>query len=191
MLRRPLTGEPLALDLVNTQWVDRGHDHDLFDEPDGVPAWLREHGLRTEQDDVLRQVEPGLRAARAALRGVLERGDEAAEAELNLVLGRGALRRRVRDGAVVDEVDVPAAWLPAWRAASSYVELLQDRPDRIRRCAHPACVLYFYDTSRNGTRRWCAMDGCGSRAKASRHYARARGRGASLAERPPVPPAPV
>ena len=36
------------------------------------------------------------------------------------------------------------------------------------------CVLYFYDTSRNGTRRWCSMQGCGGRAKASRHYARTR-----------------
>ncbi|MEK8104393.1 CGNR zinc finger domain-containing protein [Micromonospora sp. M12] len=38
----------------------------------------------------------------------------------------------------------------------------------------PACVLHFYDTSRNGTRRWCSMDGCGGRAKAARHYQRHR-----------------
>ncbi|WP_244166242.1 CGNR zinc finger domain-containing protein [Micromonospora saelicesensis] len=32
----------------------------------------------------------------------------------------------------------------------------------------------FYDTSRNGTRRWCSMDGCGARAKAARHCQRQR-----------------
>jgi predicted RNA-binding Zn ribbon-like protein len=47
-------------------------------------------------------------------------------------------------------------------------------PDRIRVCAHEACVLHFFDTSRNGTRRWCSMAACGNRAKAFRHYARTK-----------------
>ncbi|WP_232524336.1 CGNR zinc finger domain-containing protein [Nocardiopsis gilva] len=42
--------------------------------------------------------------------------------------------------------------------------------DRIRRCEGDHCVLYFFDTSRNGTRRWCSMAVCGNRAKAQRHY---------------------
>lgn len=45
-------------------------------------------------------------------------------------------------------------------------------PDRIRRCAHPDCVLFFYDTSKNGTRRWHSMATCGNRTKAARHYAK-------------------
>jgi predicted RNA-binding Zn ribbon-like protein len=35
-------------------------------------------------------------------------------------------------------------------------------------------VLHFFDVSKNGTRRWCSMSGCGNRAKARRHYARSR-----------------
>lgn len=66
------------------------------------------------------------------------------------------------------------AWGPAWLAARDYLELLDTAPDRIRHCAHEACVLHFFDTSRNGTRRWCSMAACGNRAKASRHYARTR-----------------
>jgi predicted RNA-binding Zn ribbon-like protein len=180
MQQRPLTGEPLALDLVNTQWVDRGAPRDFFDEPGGLGSWLREHGLVGSEDgEAAAPVGTALRAARAALRRVLEQTGEQqvreqAEAELNAVLARGTVRRRVRNGVVGDEFDVQDGWLPAWRAASSYLELLEERPDRIRRCAHPACVLYFYDTSRNGTRRWCSMEGCGSRAKSSRHYARTR-----------------
>ena len=38
----------------------------------------------------------------------------------------------------------------------------------------PACVLWFYDTTRNGTRRWCFMAICGNRAKAHRHYDRVK-----------------
>lgn len=172
MLQRPLTGEPLGLDLVNTAWVDRGRPCDLLDEPGGTASWLHEHGLATQAPGT--GVEPALREARTALRGVLERAGDDTDAALNAVLARGMVRHRVHRGVVDDTADVPDDWRPAWRAAASYLELLQDRPERIRRCAHPACVLYFYDTSRNGTRRWCSMNGCGSRAKASRHYTRTR-----------------
>lgn len=178
MLQRPLVGEPLGLDLVNTQWIDRGRSCDLFDEPGGVESWLREHRLVDEEPGGVTSsaVEAALREARAALRSAVERADDAADTAVNAILTRGAVRRRVRGGIVSDHVDVQDHWRPAWCAAASYLDLLQDRPERIRRCAHSACVLYFFDTSRNGTRRWCSMDGCGSRAKASRHYSRVRAR---------------
>jgi predicted RNA-binding Zn ribbon-like protein len=35
----------------------------------------------------------------------------------------------------------------------------------IRKCENPDCILFFYDTSKNHTRRWCSMDLCGNRAK--------------------------
>jgi predicted RNA-binding Zn ribbon-like protein len=66
------------------------------------------------------------------------------------------------------------AHLPGWLAAVNYAELVGATPDRIRRCAHPDCVLHFLDTSARGTRRWCSMAVCGNRAKAARHYARSR-----------------
>jgi len=37
---------------------------------------------------------------------------------------------------------------------------------RVRRCAAADCSLLFVDTSRPGTRRWCAMTRCGNRTKA-------------------------
>ena len=51
-------------------------------------------------------------------------------------------------------------------------------PGRTGSAAAPAagCVLRFYDASRGGRRQWCSMAACGNRAKARRHYARARGR---------------
>ena len=63
---------------------------------------------------------------------------------------------------------------PGWLAARNYLELLSTAPDRIRGCAHEACILHFFDISRNGTRRWCSMAACGNRAKASRYYARTK-----------------
>ena len=46
---------------------------------------------------------------------------------------------------------------------------------RVRRCAHPACVLYFLDGTKNGARRWCDMRTCGNRANAAAYYHRHRG----------------
>lgn len=161
---RPLLGEPLSLDLVNTVWVEGGAARDLFDEPSGVTEWLAEHGFATGSAAALREV-------RLALRTVLEGGDRG---PLNAVLARGTRTPVLGPDGPGEIVDVDPAWRPAWDAAVAHLRLLAARPDRVRRCAHPACVLYFHDTSRNGTRRWCSMEACGNRVKAGRHYARSR-----------------
>lgn len=54
---------------------------------------------------------------------------------------------------------------------SSAVELLVSvELQYIKSCADPACGWLFLDTSRNKRRRWCDMQDCGNRAKASRFY---------------------
>ena len=45
---------------------------------------------------------------------------------------------------------------------------------RVQSCGDPECGWLFVDASRAGSRRWCAMDGCGNRNKARRHYARVK-----------------
>ncbi|MCO1597457.1 CGNR zinc finger domain-containing protein [Micromonospora sp. RHAY321] len=170
MTRRPLVGEPLALDLVNTQWVERGRMVDLFDEPGGLRGWLAEHQLPGDPTTV----EIPVRQARSALRRILEQPGEDAERGINEILTRGVVRYTLGQATVHEHHDVDADWLPSWQAVTNYLDLLRQQPTRIRRCGNPACVLHFYDTSRNGTRRWCSMDGCGSRAKAARHYQRHR-----------------
>ena len=45
---------------------------------------------------------------------------------------------------------------------------------RVRRCADGRCPRVFYDSTRNGRRRWCDMATCGNRAKAARFRARER-----------------
>ena len=48
-------------------------------------------------------------------------------------------------------------------------------PSRVRRCGRQGCVLLFFDTSKNSTRRWCDMAVCGNRVKAAAHYQRHHG----------------
>ena len=69
-------------------------------------------------------------------------------------------------------------WLLA-AIARSAAELLVEGPAApIRRCANPACRLFFYDDSRTHRRRWCSMSTCGNRHKVAsflrRHSVRRR-----------------
>jgi predicted RNA-binding Zn ribbon-like protein len=171
VIERPLRGEPPSLDLVDTAWVDGGARRDLFDEPGGATNWLAEHGYAGSVSDAL---VDALRETRAALRRQLEQGDTG---PLNAVLARGSRIPVLGPDGPTERVDIEPQWRPAWETAVDHLRLLRERPDRVRHCAHPACVLWFYDISRNGTRRWCSMETCGNRAKAGRHYARARGKG--------------
>lgn len=47
--------------------------------------------------------------------------------------------------------------------------------DRVKQCEDDrGCGFFFIDTSKNRSRRWCSMDGCGNRAKVQRHRNRTR-----------------
>lgn len=51
---------------------------------------------------------------------------------------------------------------------TSAVELLHTAPvGRLKEC--PGCGFVFLDATRNGSRRWCSMDDCGSEQKARRY----------------------
>jgi predicted RNA-binding Zn ribbon-like protein len=173
---RPLVGEPLCLDLLNTRWIDDTGLQDLLESTAGLDIWLRSAGLhhRATADPATLDA---LRRTREALLALVD-GDPTPERRdaLNRVLARGALHHRLDPVGpqTRPQTDEPA-WLPAWLAAADYVRLLREAPTRIKRCAaHPKCVLHFHDATKNGTRRWCSMAACGNRAKAARHYERNR-----------------
>lgn len=51
---------------------------------------------------------------------------------------------------------------------------------RVRKCRNPDCILFFYDTSKSGTRSWCSLDICGNRMRVAafrKRRARKEGRG--------------
>jgi predicted RNA-binding Zn ribbon-like protein len=54
--------------------------------------------------------------------------------------------------------------------------LVSDEIKNIKSCADAACGWLFLDISRNKRRRWCDMQDCGNRAKASRFYQKKQGR---------------
>lgn len=170
---RPLRGEPLGLDLLNTVWANRGATVDQLDSLDGTQAWLSEVGLDRPATEQLRGA---LVTARERIRAhVDDPGSGAARHDLNDVLSWGHHRPVLTEEGPrsIGHVNDPARHA-GWLAAVDYLELLTRDASRVRRCAHPDCVLHFYDTSPKRGRRWCSMAGCGNRAKAARHYARGK-----------------
>ena len=64
-----------------------------------------------------------------------------------------------------------------WPIALSATGLLTSGElGRVKECPHEegGCGWLFYDASKNRSRRWCDMAGCGSRVKMRRMYARRR-----------------
>jgi predicted RNA-binding Zn ribbon-like protein len=102
----------------------------------------------------------------------LERAHAAAAAHARIVPSDGGYQWSSDD-------DLRALDRPLWPVVRDAVDLLTTgRLDRIRECPGPdGCGWLFYDTSRNGRRRWCSMDVCGNRAKGRRHYRRHRAAG--------------
>jgi predicted RNA-binding Zn ribbon-like protein len=66
-----------------------------------------------------------------------------------------------------------------WGVAHSATALLTSSElQRVGQCADDrGCGYLFLDTSKNHTRQWCSMRGCGNRAKAKRHYEKVKGEG--------------
>lgn len=59
--------------------------------------------------------------------------------------------------------------------AQSAADLLcRGDPALVKLCANPECQAFFYDTSKNHTRRRCGTQ-CGNRMRVAAHYRRQHG----------------
>ncbi|WP_329000796.1 CGNR zinc finger domain-containing protein [Kribbella sp. NBC_00709] len=173
-----LIGGHLALDLVNT--VAWRHDPtrtiDRFADLSNVERWLLAAGVRTDQAAVTPRLRDDLVAVRRIAYEVLAGlavGDQPAPAAIDAL--HDLISGAVRSASV--ELN-PFGWraedpedtvrLAVWR-------LFEDEDlGRLRRCGDDGCGWLFLDRSKNGSRRWCSSADCGNRARARRHYARAR-----------------
>lgn len=189
-------GNHPALDFVNTEIVEVGAPRDLLTGLPDLVRWLEQAGMleagmaasalarwrgtRTGETVLARARE--LRTALRRAADAVARGrplPRASVEAINALLARGTGVNRVVSGAggyVVRRtfrLEAPADLLvPVAEAAADLLCHADLR--RVRRCAHPQCVLYFLDGTKNGTRRWCDMRGCGNRVNAAAYYRRRR-----------------
>lgn len=180
-----------SLSLCNTA----GPDRDDIETCQGLAHWYVAAGLTDDPPVVTPSDLSAARALRAAMRTALVGGDAlglARVAEDWLASAPGCL--------CVDSATLEPRFTPADRssrclmvaAVLDALALAREARGRVRECAAPECGALYVDTSRNGSRRWCSMERCGARAKASAYYRRHRraspGR-AVTGDAPPPPPA--
>ena len=188
-------GNHRLLDFLNTEVAVEGRPRDLVAGLEDLVGWLERAGAidrATARAAVRRWA--GTRAGAAlvdqarALRSALRRVADAAAVgrpapraaleRVNALLARGAAVDRVipsgRPGSSLAArftfATRPTCWCRSRRPRADFI--CHADPTRVRRCAHPECVLYFLDGTKNGTRRWCDMRTCGNRANAAAYYRR-------------------
>jgi predicted RNA-binding Zn ribbon-like protein len=193
---RYVGGDP-ALDLVNTvDWTPRGPENELLTDAADLVAWATGAGVVSAAAagrlTALARARPRDAAAaldRAmSLRGTLRRlflevargaPTPAALAafdrflpevhrQLTLVPAPAAERRRGRAATWTwrDGDDLDAVLWPVARSAADL--LVSTEAGQVRVCGGAACGWLYVDRSRNGLRRWCQMETCGTREKSRR-----------------------
>ncbi|TDW77825.1 CGNR zinc finger domain-containing protein [Kribbella pratensis] len=176
--RPELIGGHLGLDLVNTvAWrLDPARTVDRFAELPKVQLWLLAAGVSPDEA-VTTQLRDDLVAARDVAYDVLAPlavGGQPTRAAIDAL--HELVTGVVRSASV--ELD-PFGWRaddPAGAVRLAVWRLFEDEDlGRLRQCGDGGCGWLFLDRSKNGSRRWCSSADCGNRARARRHYERARG----------------
>ncbi|HEY7461785.1 MAG TPA: ABATE domain-containing protein [Gemmatimonadota bacterium] len=190
-------GDP-ALDFNNTvSWYPEGLANERLTSYDALVEWARGAGLVSDPEPLLARARRHPAAAAAALAAALElrrvlhdvlsaaahgrKPDPARLRAFNESLAEGLARLELgvgRSGFRWDwkgaSADLGSPLWPVARAAA--LLLTSDERPLLKDCANANCGWLFVDRSRRGNRRWCAMSGCGNRAKARRFYQRSRAR---------------
>jgi predicted RNA-binding Zn ribbon-like protein len=192
----PLDGS-LALELINTEVMERGKRHDVLTTPEVLARWWAEVcELYPEQCAVEGALAPtawtsqqldAVKALRMALRRFITCVVEqhAVEEEdlqpLNaiLALGYSALERTGQgDLKTVMHVHDPKKGRVLYPIAVSALRLFTESDwRRLHQCSNDRCIVFFYDTTKSATRRWCSP-GCMNRARSIQHYHLAKNKAA-------------
>lgn len=188
----PLQGEPLALELVNTTFVEggtRGHQVDVLREPHQLDQWLTSHReafspelrepltrLRTTPDQV-----GAFRRLRQALRECLQAitaGQTPAAPALAVINETAREAAHWLEATPADPVTVSRRWatqdwirIAAGEIATTGCELMGPLREQLRACPALGCILFFVKT--HPRREWCTP-ACGNRVRVARHGRRHR-----------------
>jgi predicted RNA-binding Zn ribbon-like protein len=193
----PADAEPLALELMNTVWIDKGSIRDALETPSAAEEWfltarrrLGRHGRGVRGSGPagltdLRDLRAALRRVAAEVTADSRTGppdtDVAdAVATVNqfvaraprvttLVGGVGVLAVEERFPSVDEDADDVILAI----VAEQGIRLLGGpNHSLLRPCLGPGCLRYFL--RRDARRTWCSPH-CGNRARVTRHYYRHRG----------------
>jgi predicted RNA-binding Zn ribbon-like protein len=130
------------------------------DTPEARAALQATHGLRSVLRNAVERVAAVGRTP-SDLAGVLGKELQHPRLATEVTQFQGRLRTRLRW--ILEkprDLLIPVAHYAANFFATAHYPA-------VRKCENPKCILWFYDSSKNHTRRWCSMELCGNRAKAA------------------------
>ena len=162
---RPVAGR-LALDFINTaDWAADGSIvHEKIETLADLNVWMRALGLPDAGvPDTVQTVHAFRRELRSLFETKTNNKGLDLETPLRTVRAAGAFPfQEVRESSIIGLI------------ALSALSLISDDRElsRIKECPGHDCGWLFLDETKNARRKWCIMETCGNRAKASRHYAK-------------------
>jgi predicted RNA-binding Zn ribbon-like protein len=178
MTTAPLTGEPLALDLVNTVASTPGGEVDLLESAGDLRAWLAAEQGRLDITDG--QIDLGaVRALRAHITRAVEAGRARTPPPLEALR---TITDAQRNAPVYQELgwNGQAMTIATRRPGNATAVLLAQLAEAaatllaspaiglVRRCEGPGCRMLFLPA--HPRRRWCSPATCGNRARVARYY---------------------
>ncbi|MET9591234.1 CGNR zinc finger domain-containing protein [Streptomyces sp. NPDC006516] len=181
----PLTGEALALDLINTRPMSTDGRVDLLGTPRQLARWLALEADRLQEDvtavapaqDDLLPVHIVREHTEAAVRALLNATTPPASALHGLTDAQRAappVRELGWDGTTVTATSRRSGPLGVRLAAAladAAAELLTDPAiGRLKECEAGECLMVFLPS--HPRRRWCSPIRCGNRARVARYYRR-------------------
>ncbi|TAJ11039.1 MAG: hypothetical protein EPO61_00140 [Nitrospirae bacterium] len=188
-------GNHLCLDFINTQMIVQGQRTDLLKEWTDLLAWLvrakllsvgegKETVARLDRAEgelllheakmfrtVLREMAERIVAGKPITRSTVEAINKLLSQRPGypqLIRTNGRFGRRFHS----ETSGATQLLVPLAEAASEL--LCAGALSLVKKCRNDACILYFYDTTKNHARQWCSMGLCGNRMKVAAHYNRHR-----------------
>jgi predicted RNA-binding Zn ribbon-like protein len=172
-----VTGEPAGFPLLesflNSVDVETGADD--LDTPERYSHWLGQHGYPDTVADAT-DLRDALQL-RDALRAAARRHHDAAEPDgaLDALAGRIRLRARFTpDGVRLVSAETGARGILGDVLATVVLADADGSWQRIKICREDTCQWVFFDRSKNTSKQWCSMQGCGNRNKTRAYRARQR-----------------
>jgi predicted RNA-binding Zn ribbon-like protein len=177
------------INLVNTTYIHNKQLVDTLHDHGSTLQWLKENNLMRvsdalalENEELLHQLIDDLYSLRHLCKVILSDIEQHGKLSVEAAKQLKRLVEQLKVGLTLVPTEekqtlVCQGMTPKdhvlYEIAHSIIHTLESiSPDRIRRCEHEECILYFVDTSKSGKRRWCSMELCGNRQKAAEFYAR-------------------
>jgi predicted RNA-binding Zn ribbon-like protein len=193
---KELLGRKLCLDFINTlSWRGRQEPDELLNTYRDLVVWSRHINILADKDVEMltRKAERHPSEAKKAISSAIELREAIYSIFSSMVEGTALpkkdlatfnnyLSRAMMSSQIIETEDGFSLetrrdknkldWMlnPVVRSAAEL--LVSDEARKVKECGDNACGWLFLDSSRNQSRRWCAMKDCGNRAKARRFYKR-------------------